>query len=104
MTVEEKAEEYAKNSGIFYSEARENIKLDFIAGYTMRDGESQWVKCSERLPEPGEDVMLCVSFSQKYRFGFLQIPDRWYIYETGENHILSAVTHWMPLPQPPKND
>lgn len=40
-TLEEKAEEYAKNSGVFYSEARENIKLDFIAGYNMRGEECQ---------------------------------------------------------------
>jgi hypothetical protein len=51
-----------------------------------------WVNVSERLPEQGERAIL---FSPEYGIftetEFTQLADWW------------GVTHWMPLPEPPKD-
>lgn len=94
-TVEEKAEEYARIG----KENPHEAEQAFIAGYNMRDGESQWVKCSERLPDNRTYVLAYTTnggytSSCEYKHGvFFKDLDQ-----------LNFVTHWQNLPQPPKND
>ena len=66
----------------------------------MEAAQPKWISVEERLPyEPGE-VMACL-------YGRICIV--WYsnrCFETPSGMVLyvaeNAVTHWMPLPQPPK--
>ena len=71
----------------------------------MKNGAipSKWISVEDRLPEHG-DVMLCHHKHTDYpivcqwdeRTG-AWIDDKW-SYGTG------CITHWMPLPEPPKED
>lgn len=67
---------------------------------------SQWIKCSERMPE---DTQMLLAFSQgeivaAYWNWVVNPIDykkyRAFTYLSG--NTLEGVTHWMPLPEPPK--
>lgn len=68
---------------------------------------SQWISVKDRLPERSGDVLVChdeyyimsvLSYSWRHKAfnAFDSLP-------TSENRI-ESVTHWMPLPEPPKED
>lgn len=81
---------------------------------------SEWIKCSERLPEVGVYVLAyidgeiepCVCCLENKKSLFDEHTTEWEPsfthYETaGYDHVISdidqgKVTHWMPLPQPPE--
>lgn len=113
-TLEEKAEEYARIG----KENTHEAEQAFIEGYTMRDGESQWVSVEERLPEDGEyrdysiNVLCLFDNQMQYVLSFIKHEDnkgKFYL-NIGSavfEDITDTVTHWMPLPnlpQPPKNN
>lgn len=70
---------------------------------------SDWIKCSERLPDRGVDIIAC-NYSKTH--GFIEIEAaQWHggmINETQPNMITSydsiQPTHWMQLPEPPKDE
>ena len=60
---------------------------------------SQWIKCTERMPELDDDghseMVLAVDTKKRIHMNFL-VDDEW---------ILPAeITHWMPLPELPEKD
>ena len=60
-----------------------------------------WVSCDEAMPEEGVTVLILfentvkISALDKSGLGFLR---------NGEFIGINLVTHWMPLPDPPKGD
>ena len=66
---------------------------------------SQRIKCSRRMPEEGEDVIVCDNLRQVHEGYYLQYGDlvRWEIYSYKPSYYDEVtVTRWMPLPQPPQ--
>lgn len=70
----------------------------------------EWVSVKERLPDREEDVLILVSgkfknctFDHAYMVGLYAGPDGWFAneYPDWDN---PGVTHWMPLPDAPKED
>lgn len=65
---------------------------------------NRWIPCSERLPEPLQNVIVCTDI-KTVTLAWL-MGDNWYFADTGNGHIeqwgMSDVTHWMPLPEPPE--
>lgn len=62
--------------------------------------QTMWIPVTERLPE---DEVLCINDRQFYLVGLLYCDDVGnYICET-DGEIMYDVTHWMPLPMPPKD-
>jgi hypothetical protein len=57
----------------------------------------EWIKCSERLPEPGEPVLIFTT-DRNQAYAWLG-NGRWY-YEH-QMWLLIEVSHWMPLPPNP---
>ncbi len=63
---------------------------------------SEWISVKDRLPRSDGQYIVCNS-------GFV-IPARYTTYELGKRawfgrfSELHKVTHWMPLPEPPKED
>lgn len=112
-TVEEKASEYAPISDCMFA-----VTEAFIAGYTMRDGESQWVSVETELPKEGVKVLVLgeqsgmnpnmggayVSISKRIWLPKVKWPMlRQHVDENGFA-MMQYVTQWQNLPQPPKND
>ena len=77
---------------------------EYITDMLMEDGVTvqEWISVKdERKPKAGEDVLVVV-FDGYYTYtdtDCLMRDGRW-CYET-ENH---KVTHWQPMPQPPKGE
>lgn len=64
----------------------------------------EWVKCSERMPEPGKPVLVVSSMGgvvqhNLYRWGRTTWCDNRADYEEYGQGVFS---HWMPLPEPPE--
>lgn len=58
-----------------------------------REAAAKWIPVTERLPEKHEWVLVC-SRLVKMRTDFISNDGHWY--------ATPDVTHWMPLPEPPK--
>ena len=57
----------------------------------------RWIPVTERLPETGKRIIVCRG--DKVEQGvYLGVNGWWKVY--GAN--TKAVTHWMPMPEPPK--
>ena len=71
-----------------------NIISNFVAG-------TRWIPVSERLPENGNTLLFLTKYDG-VRMGHLMV-DGW---QTNNyiNFSRTAVTHWMPLPQPPEQE
>ena len=62
----------------------------------------RWIPVTERLPEIGERV-LCYCRANIYDVLKMRSDGSW-VYEISRAYMSSFVTHWMPLPEPPKDD
>ena len=60
----------------------------------------RWIPVAERLPEE-DQVVLCVRRNGNYWVASWTYID-WMWYDENEWHKEAEVTHWMPLPEPPK--
>ena len=72
------------------------------------DGKPQWIPVSERLPEKGDNVLGFIEgltgtltpYVEVYTYiGDGKWEDSYEIWNYGD---LVGITHWMPLPEPPK--
>lgn len=72
--------------------------------YHLLDNKPRWISVEDRLPDEGEYVLATrLSLSGKMMaVSFWFRDDRNKAHWGGENELL--VTHWMPLPQPPKEE
>lgn len=72
-----------------------NCKYELIADHLIANGVTiqRWISVTERLPEETRDEYVLVVCDY---YGKIKVETRkmW--------HIDACVTHWMPLPQPPK--
>lgn len=77
-----------------------------LADYLFANGVtvSQWISVDDRLPKDWTDVLILS------RFGFLETavytgaPGKWRVGWNGDMLEADSITHWMPLPQPPKGE
>jgi hypothetical protein len=69
---------------------------------------NEWIRVEDRLPDDLEEVMLVDATCEAYFIGIYSnkvVPPTWESCETGEDieHGTFKITHWMPLPAPPKD-
>lgn len=86
------------------SAIREEQKAQIIA--MVAEDKSRWIPVTERLPKTYEYVLLYVPNEAPFenvRFGHLMENGLWAtgLYKWGAKN---PVTHWMPLPEPPKEE
>ena len=63
------------------------------------ESENGWIPCSERLPEENEPV-LC--YLRTGDFLIMELDGAWF--DGIHRYSLHSVTHWMPLPEPPREE
>ena len=83
-----------------YTATEQAFKHGYEKGYEA--GKPKWIPVSDRLPEPGDYVMVC-----DIREDWISLcefsGDAWYDFGC-KMWDIDEVTHWMPLPEPPKED
>lgn len=91
-----------------YVECRADSLLDHLLanGVTFAkdtDVPSKWISVEDRLPEHG-DVVLCWHKAKDYPI-VLQLDKRSGCWLDDQwDYGMGLITHWMPLPEPPKED
>ena len=71
----------------------------------------EWIKCSERMPEPGVEVLVWIdghrgpAWSNNHALVAYRsaISGHWLQERHERSEPLIGVTHWMPLPEPPSD-
>lgn len=63
----------------------------------------RWIKCCDRMPE--KDLILFVSCENKteIEFAYFKIKNKSFFRAYTDHNISEFVTHWHPLPEPPKD-
>lgn len=78
----------------------------YEAGY--RDGKAdatpKWIPVSERLPEPWKWVLCYCRAGIIEMLRYDHLMDEWGASTLSRVYMKDYVTHWMPLPEPPKED
>ena len=88
--------------------------LAYEAGYEAgkRDAAPRWVRCEDELPKENGFYLVAVKAPHKgvrvYEYKpcndmFYENENKW-VRENGSYILNHLVTHWMPLPEPPKED
>lgn len=100
MTLDEAikhCEEVAEQMGDFCGSNKFAVEYLQIAEYLEQ--VPRWVSVKDELPKTIEDVI--VVDENDFVFSAYYLNESWYFAFTAEN-IPNRVTHWMSLPQPPK--
>ena len=62
---------------------------------------NEWISAKDRLPETIDPVIVCNEISNVYLAWYNYVDNLWrYTYRT--EIVTHKITHWMPLPEPPK--
>ena len=102
MDVMEKLVELIESARYWGSNTSEEIAEKLIAnGVTVQ----KWISVNDRLPEAGEYVVCIAKRNPFSRFMPMvaRIEKNGWVNPITEQYI-SEVTHWMPIPQPPKGE
>lgn len=87
-------------------ESGEQLNNDDIASYLINNGVTvqEWIPVKDRLPE--EKVNYIVRYQHAYcdNDGYWAIGFCFYDGEKFRIDLAYKVTHWMPMPQPPKGE
>jgi len=84
-------------------ESREKILFDITDAFT----KARWIPVSKRLPEDGEQVIVWMPDCPHHPCGMdmgscmTMLVSTWW--PTDRPFEPNGVTHWMPLPEPPKS-
>lgn len=73
--------------------------LGYIADYLISNGVTvqEWISVDDRLPEDSANVLVC------HKNG-LVTTNAWLGANWWFKNERNPITHWMPLPQPPKGE
>ena len=72
-----------------------------FADYLISHGVTvqEWISVDDRLPEKDEIVIICTD--KNFIYAGELIGDTWFL---DNDSWTATVTHWMPLPEPPKGE
>ena len=75
-----------------------------VADYLLDNGVTvqEWISVRDRLPEKGEEVLVFDTRENWNGFAWLRPDETWAALGFDFPLDLGEVTHWMPIPQPPK--
>lgn len=106
MDVREKLVELlgrcAVEESITIEPVAENRLVDFLANHGVTVQE--WVSVDDRLPEEKVDCIVHYKHAYCNNDGYWAIGFCFYDGEKFRIDLAYKVTHWMPIPQPPKGE
>ena len=103
MDVREKLVYLVKNALRAYGKDLGKIvePYEFIADFLIHSGVTvqEWISVKDKLPEKDEVVIICTD--KNFVYAGELIEDTWFL---DNDSWTETVTHWMPLPKPPKGE
>jgi len=101
MTLEENIE-----LAIIQTTTKDDLvqKILSICKQELEDAKPKWISVKDKLPEPHEKVIAGLENGWNILLGVVDLHNKWLVYYTdGLNEAqTNLVTHWMPLPEVPK--
>lgn len=86
-----------------YECSRKNYAKSFLAGYAAAQTNSptpaKWISVFTKTPPIENDADLTLKFLTIDKYGNMDV-----LFWTSDNWEFMNVTHWMPLPEPPKKE
>ena len=73
--------------------------LEYAENLQTTDIIQEWISVKDRLPEKDEIVIICTD--ENFIYAGELIGDTWFL---DNDSWTATVTHWMPLPRPPKGE
>ncbi|OOF50706.1 hypothetical protein BKK52_00735 [Rodentibacter trehalosifermentans] len=71
----------------------------------MTKENNGWISVIDRLPEEGVDVIVYSDYAKAVFVAWLSCEDNTcFTDENGDYGLIDEITHWQPLPEPPKED
>lgn len=117
MSVREKLVEILKDTGM--GEIERNFLVDQLIanGVTVQE----WIPVTELLPQEDRSYLVATNYSGKRqgvnvrwfakdgetvdKYDLAGQKNVWYFYDGEYGYVsIDSVTHWMPLPEPPKGE
>ena len=107
MDVREKLVEIVKKAA--YSSLPSNTEdfhLNMFVTNLLSHGVTvqEWIPVTERLPEKGQEVLVFDTRENWTGFAWLRPDETWTALGLDFPLDLGEVTHWKPMPQPPKGE
>ena len=101
MDVREKLVELIESARYWGSGTSEEIADHLIMnGVTVQE----WVSVDDRLPKPSKRVLIYSRHGFCESAFYIGVPGEWRVAWNHEMLDADSVTHWMPLPEPPKGE
>lgn len=103
-TLSDAQAECKRNGGNFrfgvLSNVRENLRM-----MPTVEQERIWIPVSERTPEDGSDILVYCDDGEESRIVACNYDNGvWFDCVFNTVMVFKNITHWMPLPEPPKVD
>ena len=96
MDVRGKLVELIESARYWGSNTSEEIADNLLdSGVTVQE----WISVDDRLPDDDEVVIICTD--KNFVYAGELIGDTWFL---DNDSWTATVTHWMPLPKPPKGE
>jgi hypothetical protein len=86
--------------GFNVAEKQYRLLIETVEEIDKKSAEAEWIPCSKRLPNVGEDVLFCDS--EWTEEGWLMANGDWWQLRWSTVVPKKEVTAWMPLPKPYK--
>jgi len=103
MNKEEKKKKFEALAEYQKNVSDELSGIGFLKGYDAgyKDAQNEWVDVNNRMPEEGVNVM---AYTVSEFYEVMHYEDGYWIDLDFTMIKPIYVTHWMPLPKPPKKD
>ncbi len=65
----------------------------------------EWISVDDRMPQEGEKVLIYIPF-RGVHLNYVSYVEggKWFVPAMYGRNNITDVTHWLPLPEPPKED
>lgn len=104
MDVREKLVELFYDNNMICDQKIEGLADDVMDIIAHRVTLPQWISVKDRLPEPWKQVLIYSLHDFCESAVYIGVPGKWRVTWNHEMLDADSVTHWMPLPEPPKGE